>query len=74
MVLPTEFYLQYGHLMCADACFLQLCGGKPSEGVFVGAFLSMSSTAVVILLKLIYICIYTSFFYMCKSSMYRKSL
>eukprot|EP00257_Ricinus_communis_P015275 XP_015573155.1 K(+) efflux antiporter 6 [Ricinus communis] len=25
-----------------------LCGGKPSEGVFVGAFLSMSSTAVVI--------------------------
>ncbi|EEF45795.1 potassium:hydrogen antiporter, putative [Ricinus communis] len=23
-----------------------LCGGKPSEGVFVGAFLSMSSTAV----------------------------
>lgn len=28
---------------------LQLCGGQPSEGVFVGAFLSMSSTAVVIL-------------------------
>ena len=27
---------------------LQLCGGKSSEGVFVGAFLSMSSTAVVI--------------------------
>ena len=26
---------------------LQLCGGKASEGVFVGAFLSMSSTAVV---------------------------
>ncbi|KAK3003945.1 hypothetical protein RJ639_019478 [Escallonia herrerae] len=26
---------------------VQLCGGKPSEGVFVGAFLSMSSTAVV---------------------------
>lgn len=26
---------------------LQLCGGKVSEGVFVGAFLSMSSTAVV---------------------------
>lgn len=25
-----------------------LCGGKPSEGVFVGAFLSMSSTAVVL--------------------------
>jgi hypothetical protein len=28
-------------------CCLQLCGGKSSEGVFVGAFLSMSSTAVV---------------------------
>ena len=30
-----------------SGCFLQLCGGKASEGVFVGAFLSMSSTAVV---------------------------
>lgn len=28
-------------------CCLQLCGGKISEGVFVGVFLSMSSTAVV---------------------------
>jgi hypothetical protein len=28
--------------------FFQLCGAKSSEGVFVGAFLSMSSTAVVI--------------------------
>lgn len=37
--------------MCMASCFLQLCGGKPSEGVFVGAFLSMSSTAVVIILK-----------------------
>ncbi|XP_073262451.1 K(+) efflux antiporter 6 isoform X2 [Populus alba] len=27
---------------------VQLCGGKSSEGVFVGAFLSMSSTAVVL--------------------------
>jgi Kef-type K+ transport system membrane component KefB len=27
---------------------VSLCGGKRSEGVFVGAFLSMSSTAVVI--------------------------
>ena len=26
---------------------LQLCGAKTSEGVFVGLFLSMSSTAVV---------------------------
>lgn len=34
--------------MSAVAWFLQLCGGEPSEGVFVGAFLSMSSTAVVI--------------------------
>lgn len=34
--------------MSAAAWFLQLCGGEPSEGVFVGAFLSMSSTAVVI--------------------------
>ncbi|XP_022749929.1 K(+) efflux antiporter 4-like isoform X6 [Durio zibethinus] len=33
----------------AFACAGQpLCGGKPSEGVFVGAFLSMSSTAVVL--------------------------
>lgn len=30
-----------------NSCFLQLCGGKPSEGIFVGVFLSMSSTAVV---------------------------
>lgn len=28
-------------------CYLQLFGVKPSEGVFVGALLSMSSTAVV---------------------------
>ena len=26
---------------------MQICGGKLSEGVFVGSFLSMSSTAVV---------------------------
>ncbi|KAL3566369.1 hypothetical protein D5086_031784 [Populus alba] len=30
------------------ACTVELCGGKSSEGVFVGAFLSMSSTAVVL--------------------------
>ncbi|TQD77462.1 hypothetical protein C1H46_036999 [Malus baccata] len=29
-------------------CCLQLCGGKVSEGIFVGVFLSMSSTAVVL--------------------------
>ncbi|KAA3486125.1 K(+) efflux antiporter 4-like [Gossypium australe] len=40
-------YYSYEFLMDAATCFLQLCGGKPSEGVFVGAFLSMSSTAVV---------------------------
>ncbi|KAK9031601.1 hypothetical protein V6N11_055897 [Hibiscus sabdariffa] len=34
--------------MDAATCLLQLCGGKASEGVFVGAFLSMSSTAVVL--------------------------
>lgn len=36
----SNFTFLFGH------CW-QLCGGKPSEGVFVGAFLSMSSTAVV---------------------------
>lgn len=36
-------------LMLSNALFsLQFCGGKPSEGVFVGTFLSMSSTAVVV--------------------------
>jgi len=35
-------------LMNAPKSCLQLCGGKSSEGIFVGAFLSMSSTAVVI--------------------------
>lgn len=34
-------------LMNALKSYLQLCGGKSSEGIFVGAFLSMSSTAVV---------------------------
>lgn len=27
---------------------MQLCGAKLSEGIFVGSFLSMSSTAVVL--------------------------
>jgi len=35
-------------LINAPKSYLQLCGGKSSEGIFVGAFLSMSSTAVVI--------------------------
>lgn len=30
-----------------NAHYLQFCGGESSEGIFVGAFLSMSSTAVV---------------------------
>ncbi|XWS17389.1 hypothetical protein CRYUN_Cryun33cG0063100 [Craigia yunnanensis] len=34
--------------MCLCGIAVSLCGGKPSEGVFVGAFLSMSSTAVVL--------------------------
>ncbi|EOY30491.1 K+ efflux antiporter 4 isoform 4 [Theobroma cacao] len=34
--------------LCGITVSVCLCGGKPSEGVFVGAFLSMSSTAVVL--------------------------
>ncbi|KAI4379530.1 hypothetical protein MLD38_005811 [Melastoma candidum] len=34
--------------MCLSGITASLCGGKPSEGVFVGAFLSVSSTAVVL--------------------------
>lgn len=34
--------------MCLCGFTASLCGGKPSEGVFVGTFLSMSSTAVVL--------------------------
>ncbi|KAK4388756.1 K(+) efflux antiporter 4 [Sesamum angolense] len=33
--------------MCLCGIIASLCGGRASEGVFVGAFLSMSSTAVV---------------------------
>jgi hypothetical protein len=32
---------------------MQLCGAKLTEGIFVGSFLSMSSTAVVIILILL---------------------
>ncbi|KAH7657587.1 putative K+/H+-antiporter-containing protein [Dioscorea alata] len=39
--------LQIFLFMCLCGITASLCGGKPSEGVFVGAFLSMSSTAVV---------------------------
>lgn len=35
------------HLVDLAVSSLQLCGGKLTEGIFVGAFLSMSSTAVV---------------------------
>ncbi|KAK6941395.1 Cation/H+ exchanger [Dillenia turbinata] len=40
--------LQIFLFMCLCGITASLCGGKPSEGVFVGAFLSMSSTAVVL--------------------------
>lgn len=38
-------------LMLTTGCYLQLCGGKLTEGIFVGVFLSMSSTAVVTLYR-----------------------
>ncbi|CAI9093663.1 OLC1v1029220C1 [Oldenlandia corymbosa var. corymbosa] len=40
--------LQILLFMCLCGITASLCGGKSSEGVFVGAFLSMSSTAVVL--------------------------
>ncbi|KAJ7973720.1 K(+) efflux antiporter [Quillaja saponaria] len=40
--------LQIFLFMCLSGITALLCGGKSSEGVFVGAFLSMSSTAVVL--------------------------
>ncbi|XP_057478243.1 K(+) efflux antiporter 6-like isoform X1 [Actinidia eriantha] len=40
--------LQILLFMCLCGIMASLCGGKPSEGVFVGALLSMSSTAVVL--------------------------
>ncbi|KAL6221015.1 hypothetical protein ACLB2K_008767 [Fragaria x ananassa] len=40
--------LQTFLFMCLCGITASLCGGSPSEGVFVGAFLSMSSTAVVL--------------------------
>ncbi|KAL3650757.1 K(+) efflux antiporter 4 [Castilleja foliolosa] len=39
--------LQILLFMCLCGIIASLCGGRSSEGVFVGAFLSMSSTAVV---------------------------
>ncbi|XP_026662916.2 K(+) efflux antiporter 4-like isoform X4 [Phoenix dactylifera] len=39
--------LQIVLFMCLCGAAASLCGGKTSEGVFVGAFLSMSSTTVV---------------------------
>ncbi|KAD6455013.1 hypothetical protein E3N88_09719 [Mikania micrantha] len=41
--------LQIFLFMCLSGVIAVLCGGEASEGVFVGAFLSMSSTAVVVL-------------------------
>ncbi|KAJ7966443.1 K(+) efflux antiporter [Quillaja saponaria] len=40
--------LQIFLFMCLCGIASSLCGGKASEGVFLGAFLSMSSTAVVL--------------------------
>ncbi|KAF5743200.1 K+ efflux antiporter 4 [Tripterygium wilfordii] len=40
--------LQISLFICLSGITAMLCGGKPSEGVFVGTFLSMSSTAVVL--------------------------
>lgn len=40
--------LQIFLFMCLCGITALICGAKPSEGVFVGAFLSMSSTAVVL--------------------------
>ncbi|GMQ03653.1 hypothetical protein CsSME_00049381 [Camellia sinensis var. sinensis] len=40
--------LQIFLFMCLCGVIASLCGGKLSEGVFVGTFLSMSSTAVVL--------------------------
>ncbi|KAG6498765.1 hypothetical protein ZIOFF_038487 [Zingiber officinale] len=41
-------FLQILLFMCLCGVIASLCGGKTSEGIFVGAFLSMSSTAVVL--------------------------
>ncbi|XP_057467699.1 K(+) efflux antiporter 6-like isoform X2 [Actinidia eriantha] len=48
MVAVLGGLLQILLFMCLCGIMASLCGGKPSEGVFVGAFLSMSSTAVVL--------------------------
>ncbi|XP_047249613.1 K(+) efflux antiporter 4-like isoform X3 [Capsicum annuum] len=40
--------LQIFLFMCLSGITASLCGGEASEGVFVGVFLSMSSTAVVL--------------------------
>ncbi|KAJ0091138.1 hypothetical protein Patl1_13014 [Pistacia atlantica] len=42
------FMGQWSTFCVLIGCCLQLFGVKPSEGIFVGAFLSMSSTAVVL--------------------------
>nr|TKR65797.1 K(+) efflux antiporter 6-like isoform X1 [Populus alba] len=51
---PCHFPTQWSNGIRVRICMMvpnlvpMLCGGKSSEGVFVGAFLSMSSTAVVL--------------------------
>ncbi|XP_047971887.1 K(+) efflux antiporter 6-like [Salvia hispanica] len=44
--------LQILFFMCLCGVIASACGGRASEGVFIGAFLSMSSTAVVAYSKL----------------------
>uniref|UniRef100_A0A7I4DWM2 Cation/H+ exchanger transmembrane domain-containing protein n=1 Tax=Physcomitrium patens TaxID=3218 RepID=A0A7I4DWM2_PHYPA len=41
-------FLQIALFMCLSAITAVFCGARASEGIFVGAFLSMSSTAVVL--------------------------
>lgn len=41
-------FLQIALFMCLSAITAVFCGARSSEGIFVGAFLSMSSTAVVL--------------------------
>ncbi|KAG0594458.1 hypothetical protein M758_UG079300 [Ceratodon purpureus] len=41
-------FLQIALFMCLSAITAVFCGARSSEGIFVGAFISMSSTAVVL--------------------------
>ena len=54
MLVPVEI-----NNMLALLLILQLCGAKLSEGIFVGSFLSMSSTAVVCFWPLIILSLFS---------------